>query len=83
MLLQPVMSCRRLSSNLPPMFRNYLKLAFRNLSRQKVFSAINITGLAVGLASSLTILLWVEDELSYDKFNSKADRTYRIIAARG
>jgi putative ABC transport system permease protein len=62
------------------MFRNYLKLAFRNLSRQKVFSFINITGLAVGLASSLTILLWVQDELSYDKFNSKADRTYRIMA---
>src|ERR1041384_8348516 len=63
------------------MFRNYLKLAFRNLSRQKVFSIINITGLAVGLASSLTILLWVEDETSFDKFHSKADRTYRIVAA--
>jgi predicted permease len=65
------------------MFRNYLKLAFRNLTRQKAFSIINITGLAVGLASSLTILLWVEDELSYDRFNSKADRTYRITAAAG
>src|SRR5690348_6258464 len=63
------------------MFRNYLKLAFRNLSRQKAFSIINITGLAVGLASSLVILLWVQDELSYDKFHSKADRTYRIMAA--
>src|SRR3954469_3996855 len=63
------------------MFRNYLKLAFRNLSRQKAFSIINISGLAVGLASSLLILLWVQDELSYDKFNSKADRTYRITAA--
>jgi putative ABC transport system permease protein len=65
------------------MFHNYLKLAFRNLSRQKVFSVINIIGLAVGLASSLTILLWVEDELAYDKFNSKANRTYRITAAAG
>jgi len=63
------------------MFRNYLKLAFRNLSRQKAFSIINISGLAVGLASSLLILLWVQDELSYDKFHSKADRTYRITAA--
>lgn len=62
------------------MFRNYLKLAFRNLSRQKAFSIINISGLAVGLASSLIILLWVQDELSYDKFHSKADRTYRITA---
>lgn len=65
------------------MFRNYLKIALRNLARQKVFSIINITGLAVGLASSLTILLWVQDELSYDTFSSKADRTYRITAAAG
>lgn len=65
------------------MLRNYLKLAFRNLFRQKAFSIINITGLAVGLASSLIILLWVQDELTYDKFNSKADRTYRIMAAAG
>ncbi|MEJ0033650.1 MAG: ABC transporter permease [Bacteroidota bacterium] len=62
------------------MFRNYLTLAFRNLSRQKAFSIINIAGLAVGLASSLAILLWVQDELSYDKFHSKSDRTYRLTA---
>lgn len=65
------------------MFRNYLKLAFRNLTRQKAFSIINISGLAIGLASSLLILLWVQDETSYDKFHSKADRTYRITAAAG
>lgn len=63
------------------MFRNYLKLAFRNLSRQKAFSVINISGLAIGLASSLIILLWVQDETSYDRFHSKADRTYRLTAA--
>jgi putative ABC transport system permease protein len=62
------------------MFRNYLKLALRDLFRQKAFSIINIAGLAMGLASSLTILLWVQDEMSYDKFHSKADRTYRITA---
>ncbi|HMJ68378.1 MAG TPA: ABC transporter permease [Cyclobacteriaceae bacterium] len=61
------------------MFRNYLTLAFRNLSRQKAFSIINISGLAIGLASSLTILLWVRDELDYDRFHMKADRTYRLI----
>jgi putative ABC transport system permease protein len=83
MLLQPAMGGCRLSFNFLPMFHNYLKLAFRNLSRQKAFSIINIAGLAVGLASSLTILLWVEDEMGYDKFNSKADRTYRITAAAG
>jgi predicted permease len=61
------------------MFRNYVKLAFRNLSRQKAFSIINIAGLAIGLASSLTILLWVQDEIDYDRFHAKADRTYRLI----
>jgi predicted permease len=62
------------------MLRNYLKLAFRNLSRQKAFSIINIGGLAVGLAASLIILLWVQDESGFDKFHSKAERTYRIVA---
>src|SRR5262245_55573802 len=62
------------------MIQNYIKLTLRNLSRQKAFSFINITGLAVGLASSLIILLWVQDELSFDRFHSKADRTYRITA---
>jgi predicted permease len=61
------------------MFGNYVKLAFRNLSRQKAFSFINISGLAIGLASSLTILLWVNDELNYDRFHAKAERTYRLI----
>lgn len=53
-------------------------LAFRNLLRQKAFSIINITGLAIGLASSLTIMLWVKDEVSYDRQHAKADRTYRL-----
>lgn len=65
------------------MFRNYLKLAFRNLSRQKAYSIINISGLAIGLASSLIILLWVQDEKSYDTFHANADRTYRITATAG
>lgn len=65
------------------MLRNYLKLAFRNLSRQKAFSLINITGLAIGLASSLIIFLWVQDEISFDTFHEKANRTYRLTAAAG
>jgi predicted permease len=60
------------------MLRNYFKLALRNLTRQKAFSFINIGGLAVGLASSLVILLWVQDEVSYDRFHSKANQTYRL-----
>jgi putative ABC transport system permease protein len=60
------------------MFRNYLKVAFRNLWKNKGYSAINIIGLAVGLATCLLILLFVWDELSFDKFHSKADRIYRV-----
>jgi putative ABC transport system permease protein len=60
------------------MFRNYLKIALRNLWKNKAFSAINILGLAVGLATCLLILLYVVDELSYDRYNKKGDRIYRI-----
>jgi putative ABC transport system permease protein len=62
------------------MFRNYLKVAFRNIIRHKAFSLLNISGLAVGMASSILILLWVQHELSYDRFNVHADQTYRITA---
>src|SRR5215204_4305595 len=60
------------------MFRNYLKVALRNLWKQKTFSAINIIGLATGLCCFLLIAMYVADELSYDRFNKKADRIYRI-----
>ena len=60
------------------MFKNYLKTALRNLWRNKGFSAINIIGLAVGLATCLLIIIYVMDELSYDRYNEKADRTYRL-----
>jgi putative ABC transport system permease protein len=60
------------------MFRNYLKVALRNLWKQKTFSAINIFGLATGLCCFLLIAMYVLDELSYDKLNEKADRIYRV-----
>jgi putative ABC transport system permease protein len=60
------------------MIRNYLKVAFRNLWKNKGYSAINVIGLAVGLATCLLILLYVWDELSFDKFHAKADRIYRV-----
>jgi putative ABC transport system permease protein len=60
------------------MFRNYIKIAFRNLWKNKGYSAINIFGLAIGLATCLLIILFVIDELSYDKYNEKADRIYRV-----
>ncbi len=62
------------------MFKNYLKVALRNLWKNKGFSAINIIGLATGLAVCLLIVLYVVDELSYDKYNINADRIYRIDA---
>ncbi len=60
------------------MIKNYLKVALRNLWKNKGYSAINIFGLAIGLATCLLILLYVWDELSYDRYNEKADRIYRV-----
>ncbi|RLD35181.1 MAG: ABC transporter permease, partial [Bacteroidetes bacterium] len=60
------------------MFRNYLKTAFRNLSRQKIYTLINIFGLAIGLATCMMIMLYVVHELSYDKFFKDHDRIYRM-----
>lgn len=62
------------------MFKNFLKVALRNLWRNRVFSAINITGLAFGLAICFLISLFVIDELSYDRYNLKADRIFRVDA---
>ena len=60
------------------MFRNYLKIAFRSLRKSKGFTALNIIGLAAGLGVCLLIVLYVTDELSYDRYNVNADRIYRI-----
>ena len=59
------------------MFKNYFKTAFRNLRKNKLYSAINIFGLTVGLAACLLIGVYVNQELSYDKFNVNADRIVR------
>lgn len=60
------------------MFRNYLKTAWRNLRKNKTFSFLNILGLAIGLSCFLLIVLYVVDELSFDRFHDKANRIYRI-----
>jgi len=65
------------------MIKNYFKIAFRNIVRHKAYSAINISGLAIGMASSILILLWVQNELSYDRFHENADRLYRITCNAG
>ncbi|MBC9909039.1 ABC transporter permease [Chitinophaga varians] len=62
------------------MLRNYFSVAIRNLWKNKAFSAINVLGLAIGLATSLLIILYVLDELSYDRFHAAADRTYEVDA---
>ncbi len=58
------------------MLRNFFKVAFRNLWKNKGFSIINITGLAIGMASAMLLLLWIYDEVSYDRFHVNRDRIY-------
>src|SRR5215470_4172329 len=60
------------------MIKNYLRVAFRNLRRNKAFSIINIGGLAFGMASAILILLWVQNEVSHDRFHEKLDRLYEV-----
>ncbi|HYH55901.1 MAG TPA: ABC transporter permease, partial [Anseongella sp.] len=62
-----------------PMIRNYIKTAWRNLLRQRVFSAVNVAGLAIGMATCLLIGLFVFYEWSYDRFHEKADRIVRVV----
>jgi len=62
------------------MLRNYFRIAIRNIVRHKAFAAINIIGLAIGMACSIFILLWVQNELSYDKFHKNAGTIYRVSA---
>lgn len=62
------------------MFKHYLTSATRSLKRYKMFTMLNIFGLATGMACSILILLWVQDEHSYDKFNNHASQIYRLTA---
>ncbi|MCF2505738.1 ABC transporter permease [Dyadobacter sp. CY107] len=60
------------------MIQNYFKIAFRNLVKSKTFSAVNVLGLALGMACSLLIMLWIKDELSVDGFHANKSQLYRI-----
>lgn len=60
------------------MFKNYFKIAFRNLARNKIYSFINIAGLGIGLACALLIMLYVKDEISFDRFHKNVNHIYRI-----
>jgi len=60
------------------MIRNYIKTALRIMLRQKAYSSINIAGLSIGIAASLLIILYVADELSFDRFHKDGNRIYRV-----
>jgi putative ABC transport system permease protein len=61
------------------MLKSYFKIAFRNLQRNKIYSFINIVGLALGLACAMLIILYIKDEVSYDKFHKSVNNIYRIV----
>ena len=61
------------------MFQNYLKIALRTLKTHKTYSFINVTGLAIGIACSILMLMWVQDELSYDRFHQNSGELHRIL----
>jgi putative ABC transport system permease protein len=61
------------------MLKNYFKVALRNLFKNRIYSFINITGLALGMACCILILLWVQDELSFDSFHKNNDRLYKVV----
>ena len=65
------------------MIKNYFKIAWRNLIKSKSFSILNIVGLSTGMACSILILLWVQNEVSYDQFHTDSERTYRFIVSSG
>lgn len=64
------------------MIKNYLKIAFRSLIKQKIYSVINILGLATGIASCVLIVMFVTDEFSYDTFHQSGDRIYKLALER-
>ncbi|MGV3600802.1 MAG: ABC transporter permease [Dyadobacter fermentans] len=65
------------------MLKNYFKIAWRNIVRQKAYSLLNIAGLSIGMACSILILLWVQNELSYDRFHPRAEQLFRLTCSAG
>src|ERR1700754_1008355 len=61
------------------MLKNYLKTAWRNLMKNKIFSLINIAGLSIGISAALVIFLIVQHDYSFDKFEKDHDRIYRVV----
>ena len=61
------------------MFKNYFKIAWRNLIKNRQFSFLNLSGLSIGLACAILIYLWVSDELNINKFNANDTRLYQVM----
>ena len=60
----------------------YLKVAVRNLIKFKMFSFLNISGLAIGMACCILVFLYIQDEIGYDQFHEKSNRIYRVLRER-
>ena len=65
------------------MFTHYLTIAVRNLVKYKSYALNNVLGLTIGFACSISILLYVQNELSYDRYHKNAERIYRIVEGNG
>src|SRR5262245_38345981 len=61
------------------MIKNFFKIALRNLNRNRIYSFINIAGLSIGLACAMLIILYVKDEVSYDRFHEGSSQIYRVV----
>ena len=64
------------------MLKNYFKTAIRNLLRNKVYSFINIAGLSLGLGSAMLIILYLKDEVSYDRFHANVNNIFRVVVGQ-
>ena len=62
------------------MFKNLLKISLRNIAKDKIYSAINIFGLTIGITCSMFLLMYILDELSYDRYHKNGDNIYRIVS---
>lgn len=80
-IIKPVEGTQKLNNY--GMVKNHFKVSVRSMLRKKTFSFLNILGLGIGIASCLLILIFVQNELSYDKYNSKYDRTFRVLQRFG
>src|SRR6478672_1244354 len=64
------------------MYKNYIKIAWRNIYRNKGFSITNLTGLTIGMSCTILIMLWVQDELNWDGFHDNRKQVYKLLANR-